>query len=192
MDRERKMHFQLYLIENDASLTNTFEFLKEYIRNPEDICTMRREFFRDSDREYHETSTKIALMSSQFYDFLIENGFGYGGDKSNILCIKPFRLKSEDYSRKKSSVMHYYFPLDHKGMNVKIMESIMEKFVVYGMLTEDDYYVHKEGIVEFSRNVKETRRTIMKIVIDNPYVFRVSWARINAWSRINKYFDENT
>lgn len=126
-----------------------------------------------------------------FYQRLKNSGYGEDGEKSKNFLILPYILRNEDFAHKKSSLMHYYFPLEVDQDNLEIIRSKMDSMTYLKIINNEDWHIHDCGVVEFSKNVNSTTRVIMKIMLDDPSDCRVSWIRHDAWNRIDAYYIEN-
>lgn len=192
MSRAKALHYKLYMINTDEKLSGIISFLQDRTKDKREIGPVRKEFTRNIiTGEYSESSKKLILLDKSFYQKLKNSGYGEQGPKSDDFEIIPYMIRNEDFAHKKSSVMHYYFPLETDQDNIKCIRDKMEYFTKMGMIGDDDWFIHDCGIVEFSNNVTSTLRVIIKIMIDNPADCRVSWVRHEAWHRINHYFKEN-
>ena len=56
------------------------------------------------------------------------------------------------------------------------------------IINRNDWYIHDLGVCEFSNNVDELTKIMIKIIIDLPTEFRVSWCRKSLYSRIKNHF----
>lgn len=216
MEDCRKMNYKLYIIKSEFSLSDIFVFLNEHSQIKNELCTIRKDFGRDQNtKEYFIKDTKIALMDSLFYNKLVEIGYGKDGSFSEKLEITPYEIVSNDYAHKNGSVMHYYFPDNDFFDNCSKIKTKLKCLEKTGVIEEGQWYIHtcsverkvtninrkgvysKQnvldffGVVEFSKHVPALKKTILKIILDTPFDFRVSWSRIKAWEEINKHFPEN-
>lgn len=187
-----RMHYKLFAINTDMKIKDILSFLSARTKNHKEIGPIRKDFTRNiKTGEYSEKTRKLALLDVEFYRRLRNSGYGEDGDKAETLEILPYTITNEDYAHKKSSVMHYYFPLETDRDNVECISYKLNRLTEMEMIGAEDWYVHPCGIVEFSPNVPATLRVMMKIIIDNPADFRVSWVRLNVWGRIEKHFEGN-
>lgn len=216
MEDCRKMNYMLYIIKSDLSLNNVFVFLNEYTQIKNELCTIRKDFGRDQNtKEYFIKDTKIALMDSLFYDRLLKIGYGKNGSLSEKLEITPYEIVPNDYAHKNGSVMHFYFPDNENFDNCNDIKIKLKRLEMTGVIENCQWFIHKcsverkvtnvnskgvytkknildfFGIVEFSKSVPAFKKIILKIILDTPFDFRVSWSRIKTWDKIDKHFLEN-
>lgn len=192
MSRAKPLHYKLYVINTDEKLSGINSFLQERTNNKKEIGPMRKDFTRNIiTGEYSESSRKLVILDKSFYQRLKNSGYGEQGSKSEEFEIIPYTIRNEDFAHKKSSVMHYYFPLETDQDNISCVRDKLDYFTKMGMINKEDWLIHDSGIVEFSENVTPTTRVIIKIIIDNPADCRVSWVRHEAWNRIVPHFKEN-
>lgn len=192
MSKARSLHYKLYVINTDEKIQGCLAFLNAKTKNIKEIGPIRKDFTRNIiTREYTESSRKFVLLDKSFYQRLKNSGYGEDGDKSEDFTIIPYAIRDEDFAHKKSSLLHYYFPLETDQDNIAILRNKLESLTYLEIIRADDWYIHDCGIVEFSKKVNATTRVIMKIMLDNPADCRVSWVRHEAWNRIDRHFEEN-
>lgn len=183
----------MYVINSSMSIEEISEFLKTMSVRRNQIGPIKKDFFRDPEtKKYSLTDVRLAVLDYNLYDKLESEGYGVDGEKSDSnFCIQPYIVKNNDFAHRRSSVMHYYFPLSNKQDNCERIDSCLNIFKKMKVLKEGDWFIHvngKDGICEFSPSVKEITKVMIKIMIDNPVHFRVSWCRTECFSRIERVF----
>ena len=183
---QKRQMFRLYVINSSEKLLKIYEILSVYAKTNKDIGPIRKEYTRNAvTREYTEKNRRLILLNQYFYDFLVDEGFGEEGSKSNILEIIPYEITCQDYAHRQSSVMHFYFPVNNSE-NVKEMKIKMEYFTYLKIINKSDWWVHSLGVCEFSSNVDDPTKIMIKQILDSPMDFRVSWCRKSLFSKIQR------
>lgn len=191
MSSINSMNYKLYVVNTSKNLNELVDFLCQMTKNTKHIGPIRKDFTRNSiTLKYSESSRKYIILSKVFYNNLKKHGYGEDGDNSEEMEIIEYELSNESFAHKNSSMMHFYFPVDNKE-NIKTITKRLQYFTNMKMLDLDDWYIHDEGIVEFSNAISNTTRAIIKIMLDNPEEFRVSWVRHKLWNKITKQYQEN-
>lgn len=184
--------YKLYVINSSDRIDDILIFLKNLSRNRGDVGPIRKEYTRNSiTGEYVAKERKLAILDSSFYERMKDFGYGEEGKFSSKLEIIPYQISSEDYAHRRSSVMHFYFPIDPTKDNVSNLQYKMEYYTKMKLIAEDDWYIHPTGICEFSQNVKEITKVIIKLMVDIPTDFRVSWCRHGLFSRTESHFNQD-
>ena len=184
--------YKLFVINSSKSIKLVLNFLTKRTSDIREIGPIKKDFSRDAlTREYIEKTKRLAILDNNLYLRLINLGYGVNNDKNEDFEISQFQISNEDYAHRRSSVMHFYFPIDKSGDNASIILKKMEYFTKMNIIDKDDWFIHNDGVCEFSPNVKETTKVIMKIMVDNPSEFRVSWCRTNLFFRIRHHFPGN-
>lgn len=180
----------LYIINSSLGINSLFNFLMSHSTSKKDLVSLRKDYTRNSvTRNYSETSRRFAILNEKLYDILISLGYGLDNKKDEDIEIIQFQSVPEDYAHKKSSVMHFYFPLDSINDNVEIIRKKLNYITAMGIMNKEDWYLHKQGICEFSNKVDDSVKIMIKTILDNPLIFRVSWCRINIFNKIERFFD---
>lgn len=182
--------YELYIIETHLNIERTALMLKQESNQGEmELGPIRKEFYRDPHtKKYNETKRKLVLMKESLYSRLSNKG--YTKESNEQLFIKKYNIKNNEYSNRTSSTMSYFFPTDDE-VNVKFMLNRMMHFTKMGMVEYGDWYVHKNGVCELSENIKPITKVKIKIMLDNPMVYRVSWCRNSLFSKIKKKFESS-
>jgi hypothetical protein len=192
MSEVDELHYKLFVINTEYGIKEIIDFLKKKTQNPKEIGPMRKDFTRNAiTREYSEKSRKLILLGAGFYNRLKNSGYGENGEHAEEFEIHPYIISDQEYAHRTSSVMHYYFPLEVDSDNVAIMTQRLNRLQEMGLLKSNSWHVHPQGAVEFSTDVKRPTRMIIKIMLDDPSVFRVSWMRKEPWFAIKRHFSEN-
>jgi hypothetical protein len=192
MSRVDELHYKLFVINTDYRIPEIIDFLKERTKNPKEIGPIRKDFTRNAiTREYSEKSRKLMFLDNGLYNRLKNSGYGENGNKSDDFEIHPYIVTNQEYAHRTSSVMHYYFPLESDSDNIAIMRKRLTRLEEMGILKTKTWHVHESGVVEFSKDVKRITRMVIKIMLDDPSVFRVSWMRKEPWTALDHHFPEN-
>lgn len=179
-------NYNLFVINSRDSINKIFNFLKIHANSEKEIVCLRKHYLRDSvTKKYKEHSQRFAILDVKLYERLCLLKLDKTEKKIDII---PYVIPREDYSYKNSSVMHFYFPLDNKNKNIDEMKKKLKFLSSTQIIYLDDWFVHEEGICEFSDKVSDETKITIKIMLDNPLIFRVSWCRINMFKTITRKF----
>jgi len=174
--------FKLYIIHSKYSLEKISGIFKLHTSSGLNIGPIRKDYIRDNlTKEYYDNNTRFALINESIYDSLIESKYEkmYGDN----FIIKEYEIRPEN-NVPKDSVPNFYFPM---GSDILLDVMSKMKFIdETGMISPNDYHVH-DCIVEFSNNVTEKTRTLIKIAIDEK-TCRMSWCKKFAYKKLFKYF----
>lgn len=181
--------YKLYVINSADRIDDILLILNQFSTKPGDIGPIRKEYTRNSvTGEYSEKNRKLCILDCSFYEYLKTVGYGEDGRHANKLEIVPYQISSEDYAHRRSSVMHFYFPLSKEKDNVDTLRYKMDYYTKMNMINEDEWFIHPAGICEFSPKVREITKVIIKIMVDIHTDFRVSWCRHGRFSEITSHF----
>lgn len=171
--------YNLFTIETNLGINDLINFLETFCRCDDQIVSVIKDFYRDPEtREYYENGKKLAILDEELFKVV----------KTHI-SIEKYKIGREHYANKNSSVMHFYYPLSKDYDNNKLLSKKMECLSSFGIVSRNDWYIHKnEGICEFSTNVDAKTRIILKLILDSPSDFRVSWCRLKLFQKIEKHF----
>jgi hypothetical protein len=182
-------NFELYVITTQFSINETVNFLKTKTKNIQDISSLRKVFYRDpKTKTYFKTDKQMILLKEKLYLRLRDSGFG---DEKKEFYIKPYIISKDDASLDNVSTMNYYFPVDDENKNYDSMVERMNHYTKIKLLSKDEWFIHKSekyGICEFSDSVNHLTRIKIKILLDNPAIFRVSWCRLCLFKQIKSAF----
>lgn len=179
--------FKLYILKsrNYISIKNIEDFLRTNTSSPDKLGPIRRDFKRSKHtKEYSRRNRFIILIKKSLFEKLIEKGYG---KKDAELQISEYEIRSENRPPE-NSVSQYFFPYS-SGNKVDLLNKLTY-ISRLGLIDIGDFYIHEEGIVEFSNNVTEEIRIIVKILIDTEEC-RISWCRHVLSNKIQFYFPEN-
>lgn len=178
--------YRLYIIYSSRGIGSIFNFIKTKTDNIKDIGPMRKNYFRNIERnQYFETAERFVILSSSLYEHLCALGYGKNNLKKEDFEIIPYQIINEDYAHRRSSTMNFYFPIEKGKKNHEKIKEKMEYFTAMGMISKNDWYIHDNNcICEFSRRVNDITKIYIKIIVDCPIDFRVSWCRLNLFSKI--------
>lgn len=184
--------YKLYVINSLDRIDDILIFFKDLSLKRGDVGPIRKDYTRNSiTGEYIAKDRKLAILDTAFYEKLKALGYGEEGIFSGKMEIIPYQISSEDYAHRRSSVMHFYFPIDPTKDNVATLQYKMEYYTKMRLIGEDDWYIHPIGICEFSPNVKDIIKVIIKLMVDIPTDFRVSWCRHGLFSRTGSHFKQS-
>lgn len=171
--------FKLYIIVSIKSLKELYKIILEHASTGLDVGPIRDVFNRDRETgEYKKSNRKFILTTDDVYNRL--KIAGYGNEENANLFISEYEIRS-DNSAPKDSLMHYYFP--NSEINEKDISNKLKFFKTMGIFIDDDYAIN-EGIVEFSNNVSNNTRILIKILIDTKEC-RVSWCKKRVFNKLS-------
>jgi len=182
--------YRMYVINSTRGIGSIFKFIQEKAKSVKDIGPMRKDYCRDVDKKFYiERPRRFIILSTCLYEHLCALGYGEHNAKNENFEIFPYKIMNDDYSHRRSSTMNFYFPMDKEKNNAKKLTEKMEYFTAMGMISKDDWYIHKANCVcEFSKRVDDVTKIYIKIIVDCPTDFRVSWCRIGLFNNITPKF----
>lgn len=184
--------FNIYVITTTKSISLILEFLKS-ISDSYNIGPVLKDFIRDEiTNEYVELPRKIILLRTDLF-YYIKDRKNLEWSKNGSFPIFQYKVEKKDYCFQKTSVMQLYYPLNKESKidHNFILQKKMESLTSHGLLKREDWFIHKEfGVCEFSNNVCNYVRAMIKKIVDNPSDFRVSWCRNNHFNKIKKVFKD--
>lgn len=180
-----KGEYDLYIVETSMKIANLVEFLENFCDGEEQIVSIVKDFYRDPNtKKYYETGRKICLIDNNLFIKLKKSK-----KSKEVMKIRKYELRYEHFSNGSTSTMHFYYPLSDKRNNNEIIRNKLECFCNFGILSNEDWFIHeKQGVCEFSPNVDDRTRAIIKLIVDSPTEFRVSWCRKKLFKTINPHF----
>lgn len=178
-------YFCLCIINSQYDIPKLVKFLKNQKEESEVLGPIRKDFVRNrKTKQYFETGKKICLISTNLFDKLYER-FSRG----SLFSIDLYRIKSEHQIVEGESVYHMYYPLCSDINCNAIISEKLHKLVKIGFLSIGKWKIHEnEGVCEFSPDVSEEKRIMIKIMCDYPEDFRVSWCRTFLYEKLVKKF----
>jgi len=182
--------FKLYVLKSNSNvrMKDVCDILKLNASSPEKLGPIRRDFKRDRyTKDYSKTSRFITLIAESLFNKLVENGYGVGNSDKEFTILE-YEIRSENRPPE-DSVMHCFFPVSETN-RIKVCEKL-SYISSMSLIASDEYYVHNEGIVEFSNKVSELVRIKIKIIMDNPDDCRISWCRNTLINRVRLHFDND-
>lgn len=179
-------NYELYVIISQFDIKETVMFLRKNTNDKRDIGPLRKDPDRDpKTKGYLKNNRKIILLREKLYLRLRDSG--YNGEKKDFY-IKPYIISENDSSRENVSTMNYYFPTNKGKENKESITERMEYYSKINLINENEWYVHDDGICEISNTVDKKSIIQIKIMLDNPALFRVSWCRNNLFQKLRKHF----
>lgn len=176
--------FKLYIIYSNLGLQDLLEKICIYASSPGDVSSVRKDFTRSrKNGSYSKSNRRFIILHNRVFDGLKKSGYNTEGKKDFYICEYEIRENNVSPS---DCVMHYYFP-DYENTKLDMI-SKMEHMANMGLFETSDYVIHN-GVVEFSPNVPNYNRTIVKVVIDT-IDCRVSWCRNKAFASIKRSFTD--
>lgn len=171
--------YNLFMIETGMEIRDLISFLEKFCRSDDQIVSIIKDFYRDPvSREYFENGKKLAIIDEELFK-----------NCRNRIKIMRYRIGKEHWANKNTSVMHFYYPLSESCDNNRILTKKLECLASFGILSQNQWYIHKnEGVCEFSNNVDNRVRLMIKLILDSPSDFRVSWCRNKLFDKIEKHF----
>lgn len=182
--------FKLYVLKSNSNLRmkDVCDILKLNASSPEKLGPIRRDFKRDRyTKDYSKTSKFITLIAESLFNKLVENGYGISNPDREFVILE-YEIRSENRPPE-DSVMHCFFP-DPDHNKDKVCEKL-SYISSMSLISHDEYFVHNEGIVEFSNSVSDLVRIKIKIIMDNPDDCRISWCRNTLINRIRFHFNSD-
>jgi hypothetical protein len=177
--------YNLFIINSHIGLKTLFDFLISHSKSKLDVIGIRKDYTRNSvTRVYKESPRRFALLKEDLYNKLVLLGYGEGNEKDEDIEIIPYEILPEDYARRNASNMHFYFPLNNKTDNCLEMSKKLKCLEEFGLLNKNDWRIYPQGICEFKNSVRNETRIIIKIILDNPSIFRVSWCRLKMYNDV--------
>lgn len=173
--------FKLYIIKckNDIHIKEIQNLLEMNASSPNKLGPIKRDFIRDrKTRKYNRVNRFITLLKDDLFNSLINNLV----DKN--ITISEYEIRDENLPPQ-DSTNHCFFPYSERNAN-----QIFEKLTYIsnmGIINSNDFFIHENGLIEFSNNVIDDIRTMIKIIIDTQEC-RVSWCRNKLFNRITLYF----
>ena len=180
-------NYDLYIINTSKNIRKILDILGEITDNEMQVGPIRKDFERNQEtKNYTELQRKLIILRRDIFvkiDLLLKSK-----DKINDFEVIRYKLKKENYAFPKTSCMHFYYPLSKDVDCNKVISDKMNFLQRIGMINDDEWYVHEAGICEFSNTVPDKTRVIIKIMMDYPGDFRVSWCRKIMFSKIVQHF----
>jgi len=135
------------------------------------IVALIKDFYRDPETKiYYENGIKIALVGSE----LLKNM------KNKQLNFSIYTYSKDQFPNLEKCVPHFFFPPEKN--NSSMLREKMELFTNFGIIPENSWHINtKKGICEFDENIPLKTRLKIKIILDSPFTFRVSWCRKNVF-----------
>lgn len=208
--------YELYVIKTEKKINDILAFLKKFVKSSSDVVGLRKIYSRNKDtKEYIEEKQRFLFAKKEFIEKMKEKYINQIKKDNSLIFfentnlelddtlfpITPYVIKKEDFSHCRSSVSHYYFPCDSKDKNIKIFEEKMKLMEKLGIITGQDWFLHKldlryttedkkiHCICEFSKKVCIITRIKMKLIFDTPSQFRISWCRHSLFDKIERNLD---
>lgn len=174
--------FKLYIIYSNLGLIDILTKICSYASSPKEVGSIRKDYTRNSETgQYLKSNRRFIILHDNLFELLKKEGYNTEGEKE--FYIIKYEIRTSNKSPK-DSVMHYYFP-NHKENKLGIIGK-MEYISNMGLFSKEDYYIH-DGVIEFSPNVNEYIRIIVKIVLDE-IDCRVSWCRNKVFKTVDCVF----
>lgn len=172
--------FSAYIVYSSFSTHEVEASLLTYTENGDDLGDIRSDMSRDDTGKYCDSNRHIILCKSSLYKSLVEAGLG---DKNSDFdfYIVPYEFRHNNYPPN-GCCEHLYFPATPE--NIKNITDMMTYYTKLGLIPESRWYVSDRGIVKFHDAVERDNRALIKLIIDNPAYFRVSWCKNSLFSGV--------
>lgn len=164
--------YTLITIQTEKNIKSLCKLLNSLTDENNQIVVIVKDFYRDpSTKVYYENGLKIALVHNRLIEKI----------KNTDLVFNIYEFTRDQLPNPKNSVPHYFFPNSNESKDYKNANKMEEKltlFQQFGILPKNSWRINKDkGICEFNRKVSIETRLMIKIILDNPFMFRVSWCR---------------
>ena len=175
--------YDLFIIESEMNINRIFTFLNEHSDVDNSIIVIVKDFYRDPNtKEYFENGLKLAILHISLFKNLrkIKTGFK----------ISKYVIRPDQYHNVKNSAPHFYYPCDDKRNNDVVMRK-MKCFSDFGLIDKESWFIHEQyGVCEFSSSISRKKRIMIKLILDSPRDFRVSWCRLKLFNKIQRVFED--
>jgi len=168
--------YNLYVINSTYSISKLNEIFKKYTINEDDIFAIRKSYSRLKDtNSYYDNGMRYVLITKKLFENLLQNNLASEEETESENILYPYVFRKNDFPDEKFCVFHCFFPVTEDKNQVERIRNNLKFFTNKEFISEDDYTLHECGIIEFSDKVNKYKRLIIKIFLDNPIFFRVSW-----------------